>query len=82
MLLNVGPTRADNVSGVEKIDISSGTIMPDVARTVMYAPNTSFPTLLSIQHISTVVTSSSRAVEDPVIKHMLQSGVVTTVPLD
>jgi NAD+-dependent protein deacetylase sirtuin 4 len=35
LLLNVGPTRGDNVAGVEKIDISSGLVMREVARAVM-----------------------------------------------
>lgn len=35
MLLNVGPTRADGVPGVEKIDIASGMVIRDVARAVM-----------------------------------------------
>lgn len=35
MLLNVGPTRADGLPGVEKIDIPSGAVMRHVAREVM-----------------------------------------------
>jgi NADH:ubiquinone oxidoreductase subunit 2 (subunit N) len=36
MLLNVGPSRADALSGVEKIDMPSGSVMREVARAVMY----------------------------------------------
>lgn len=36
MLLNVGPTRADGIPGVEKIDMASGMIMREVARAIMY----------------------------------------------
>lgn len=36
MLLNVGPTRADGIPGVEKIDIASGIVMREVARAIMY----------------------------------------------
>ncbi|KAG6888850.1 hypothetical protein C0992_007346 [Termitomyces sp. T32_za158] len=35
MLLNVGPTRADGIAGVIKIDMESGNVMRDVARTVL-----------------------------------------------
>ncbi|KAK0466965.1 DHS-like NAD/FAD-binding domain-containing protein [Desarmillaria tabescens] len=35
LMINVGPTRADNVPGVEKIDITSGAIMRDVARVLL-----------------------------------------------
>lgn len=37
MLLNVGPTRADTVSGVQKIDYPSGLVLRDVARLVLGA---------------------------------------------
>ena len=36
MLLNLGPTCADGVPGVEKIEIASGAILRRVAKTVMY----------------------------------------------
>ncbi|KAG6811650.1 hypothetical protein H0H92_006465 [Tricholoma furcatifolium] len=35
MMLNVGPSRADGVHGVTKIDMASGMIMREVARTVL-----------------------------------------------
>lgn len=35
MLLNVGPTRADGLPGVEKIDVPSGAVMRQVAKEVM-----------------------------------------------
>jgi len=35
MLLNVGPTRADGLPGVEKMDVPSGAVMLQVAREVM-----------------------------------------------
>ena len=35
MLLNVGPSRADTLPGVEKIDMPSGSIMREVANAVM-----------------------------------------------
>ena len=37
MLLNIGPSRADGLPGVEKIDMPSGSVLGDVARAVMYA---------------------------------------------
>ena len=36
MLLNVGPTRADGIPGVDKIEIESGIVMPEVVRTLVY----------------------------------------------
>ncbi|KAF9530471.1 DHS-like NAD/FAD-binding domain-containing protein [Crepidotus variabilis] len=38
MLLNVGPTRADGLSGIEKIDVATGTILPTIARAVIGRP--------------------------------------------
>ena len=35
MLLNVGPTRADGLPGVEKIDLPTGTILPTIAKEVL-----------------------------------------------
>ncbi|KAF8906251.1 DHS-like NAD/FAD-binding domain-containing protein [Gymnopilus junonius] len=35
MLLNVGPTRADGLPGVEKIDVQTGAVMRDVAKSVI-----------------------------------------------
>lgn len=35
MLLNIGPTRADGMPSVEKLDVPSGAVMRDVARAVM-----------------------------------------------
>lgn len=36
MLLNVGPTRADNVTGVQKIEHPTGSVLPDVVKSVLY----------------------------------------------
>lgn len=35
LMLNVGPTRADGVSGMEKIEIASGIVMRDVVQQVL-----------------------------------------------
>ena len=35
LLLNVGPTRADPLPGVEKIELPSGAVLRDVVRTVL-----------------------------------------------
>ncbi|KAJ8075431.1 hypothetical protein PM082_019769 [Marasmius tenuissimus] len=35
LMVNVGPSRADDVPGVEKLDISSGLIIRDVVRNVL-----------------------------------------------
>jgi hypothetical protein len=36
LILNVGPSRADGLPGIEKIDIASGGIMKEIVKTVMY----------------------------------------------
>lgn len=53
MLLNVGPTRADELPGVEKLEISSSLVLRDVVRAIL----------------------GSRASQDSVIVHLLQSGI-------
>jgi NAD+-dependent protein deacetylase sirtuin 4 len=35
LLLNVGPTRADGLVGVEKIDMASGAIVRDIVKNVV-----------------------------------------------
>ncbi|KAG7445026.1 DHS-like NAD/FAD-binding domain-containing protein [Guyanagaster necrorhizus] len=35
LVVNVGPTRADGVPGVEKVDVASGVVMPDVVRALL-----------------------------------------------
>lgn len=46
LLLNVGPSRADGLPGVEKIDMASGSIMTEVAKTVMYTLSSVFPAII------------------------------------
>ncbi|KXN87442.1 NAD-dependent protein deacetylase SIR4 [Leucoagaricus sp. SymC.cos] len=36
MLLNVGPTRADNIPGVQKIDYPTGSVLGDIVKRVLY----------------------------------------------
>ena len=38
ILLNLGPTRADGVPGVEKIETVTGATLRQVAKTLMYVP--------------------------------------------
>jgi hypothetical protein len=38
LVLNVGPTRADGLSGTEKLEISTGEVMHDVVHDVLYVP--------------------------------------------
>ena len=35
LLLNVGPTRADPLPGIEKIEVASGLVMRDVVRSIL-----------------------------------------------
>jgi NAD+-dependent protein deacetylase sirtuin 4 len=36
MLLNVGPSRADTLPGIEKIDMPSGSVMNEAAKAIMW----------------------------------------------
>jgi NAD-dependent deacetylase sirtuin 4 len=36
LLLNIGPTRADGLAAVEKIDMASGAIIQDIVKNVVY----------------------------------------------
>ncbi|KAF9454292.1 DHS-like NAD/FAD-binding domain-containing protein [Macrolepiota fuliginosa MF-IS2] len=54
MLLNIGPTRADNITGVQKIEYPTGSVLHDVTRNVL----------------------GIRAVEDEIVREMLESGIV------
>jgi hypothetical protein len=36
MMLNVGPTRADDLPGINKIELPTGLVMRDVAKSIMY----------------------------------------------
>lgn len=76
LLLNVGPSRADGHPGVEKIDIASGTIMRDVVKAVVYV---SFYLPCLCANIYKI--SGARASEDPVVRELLQSGIMQP-PLD
>lgn len=35
LMINLGPSRADGVPGVEKLEVASGAIMTDVVKAVM-----------------------------------------------
>ncbi|KAG8936903.1 hypothetical protein FRC02_009993 [Tulasnella sp. 418] len=48
LMLNVGPTRADTISSLEKIDIQSGSVLPSVCRTLSTSGDTTLTRLLSI----------------------------------
>lgn len=38
LLLNVGPTRADGLLGIDKIEMASSRVMRDTVRAVLYVP--------------------------------------------
>ena len=73
LFLNVGPTRADNLPGVNKVEIPAGKIMRDVVRAVVYVP-----TSLSRSVCSSLDSENSgtRTNYDPVLRDLLISGVV------
>ncbi|KII87334.1 hypothetical protein PLICRDRAFT_42959 [Plicaturopsis crispa FD-325 SS-3] len=45
LLLNVGPTRADGLAGIEKIDVPSGSIIREVVKTVLGLRSSEDPVL-------------------------------------
>ncbi|KAG6836766.1 hypothetical protein H0H93_003544 [Arthromyces matolae] len=69
MMLNAGPTRADGIQGVVKIDMTSGTIIRDVVRAVLeWRPPGVF--------------RGSTATDNPIVADMLQSGVFKPPPME
>ncbi|KAF8159489.1 DHS-like NAD/FAD-binding domain-containing protein [Crassisporium funariophilum] len=48
MLLNLGPTRADGVPGVVKLDVPTGSVMRDVARAVIGAQANDDPVIIEM----------------------------------
>ena len=76
MLLNVGPSRADTLPGVEKIDMSSGSVMREVASAIMYV------FLATLDQKTYQICRGTRAFEDPVVKNMLHMGIVRPPSLD
>ena len=73
MLLNVGPTRADGLPGLVKLDVRSGAILGDVARAVMYGLKIYIVSPVAYLFSSTF--SGARAQDDLLIAKMLRSGV-------
>jgi NAD+-dependent protein deacetylase sirtuin 4 len=71
LLLNVGPTRADGLPGLVKLDVRSGAILGDVTRAVMYG----FKTYIRVVIHSFISFSGSRARADPLVAKMLRSGI-------
>ncbi|EPQ56252.1 DHS-like NAD/FAD-binding domain-containing protein [Gloeophyllum trabeum ATCC 11539] len=59
LMLNVGPTRADSIAELDKIDLPTSAVLREVVKALV----------------------GVRAVEDPVIREMLASG-ITRPPLD
>lgn len=39
LMLNVGPTRAEGIAGVEKIEMQSGTVLREVVRALLCVPS-------------------------------------------
>ena len=80
-MLNVGPTRADGLPGLEKIELSSGVVLRDVVRAVLCVTTSSLCHLWAVLLISNV-DRGTHASEDPVVETMLRSGVVKPPPED
>jgi len=73
VLLNIGPTRADGLPGLVKLDVRSGTILRDVTRAVMYRFQTYI--VSSEAHLFSSTYSGTRAQDDPLVAKMLLSGI-------
>ena len=80
MLLNVGPTRADGLPGVEKIDVPSRAVMRQVAREVMLV--LVYPHFQPVLIFLFLFRRGTRARTDPVIIKMLESGIENPPPPD
>jgi hypothetical protein len=78
MLLNVGPSRADGLPGVEKISMHSGAIIRDIVKAVLYV---SLKLLNRQIHGLGILCRGIRAFEDPIVVKMLKSG-IEKPPLD
>lgn len=72
-MLNIGPTRADPL-GIEKIELSSGLVLRDVVRSVLYV--SSMRVILYFTHMLALCSRGGVAGQDAVVQRMLQSGVV------
>ncbi|TFK29682.1 DHS-like NAD/FAD-binding domain-containing protein [Coprinopsis marcescibilis] len=48
MLLNVGPTRADSLAGIEKINMSTGTVLTETARALVGSQENEDPVLAKL----------------------------------
>lgn len=70
-MLNVGPTRADTIPGLEKIEVPSGVVLRDVVRNLACV----VPMRISEMWTDSVY-SGSRTMEDPILQRFLTSGVV------
>lgn len=77
-MLNVGPTRADTLENMEKIELPSGTILRDVVRSVLSVPYSRY--ILTV-HECSPFPRGPKAVEEANVRRMLTSGVVQP-PLD
>ena len=77
-MLNLGPSRADGLPGVEKIEVASRAVLRDAAREVAYVMRilASHPETESLLGLR-----GSSANNDPVVGHFLTSGIVKP-PLD
>ncbi|KAF8647736.1 hypothetical protein AX16_006571 [Volvariella volvacea WC 439] len=64
MMLNIGPSRADGIEGVEKIDIQSGVVMPDVAKAVIGPIECSEDPVLQAMLTAGIVKPPAKDVDD------------------
>ena len=68
-MLNIGPTRADDLPGVDKIELPTGLVMRDVAKSIMYV-------IMNMLFPSDKGSSGHDRMKDPLIHDMLHSGIV------
>ena len=83
MILNIGASRADELVGVETIEVPAGAVMRDVVQSVLCVlflfvlPALAVPRRLCLR-----CSRGSEAHINPVVSKLLDSGVVKPPPLD
>jgi len=74
MLLTLGPTRADVDPSIEKLEVSSGPVLLQVARELAWVEF-----ILARLNGTDRRHRSSQLAVDPALRQVLESGVITSV---
>lgn len=82
-VLNTGPTRADDLLGIEKVDGMSGSVLPEVVRAllcVVFA--VPIGQLVTLTATPSFTHSGSEVVRDPTLSALLSTGIINPPPDD